>query len=205
VKPRRFLAVAGNIGAGKSTMVDFLCRTYGFVPFVEPNLENPYLDDYYADMRRWAFHSQISFLAHKFRLHMQLMAEPQTVVQDRTIYEDADIFARYLHRQGLMADRDFQTYEALYAAMQRALEPPDLLIALRCSVKSIQRRIRQRGRQNERAIPRGYLQDLNRLYEDFYAGWHRSPVLFIDTEDIDYISDFVHRLEFQRAVEPFLR
>jgi len=95
-KPRKFIAVAGNIGAGKSTLVDFLCQTYGFRPFVEPNLLNPYLDDFYQDMSKWSFHSQISFLSHKFRLHMELMSEPATVVQDRTIYEDAEIFARHL-------------------------------------------------------------------------------------------------------------
>ena len=185
-------------------MVDFLCRTYGFVPFVEPNLENPYLDDYYQDMKRWAFHSQISFLAHKFRIHMELMAEPQTVVQDRTIYEDAEIFARYLHQQGFIDDRDFRTYDALYCAMQKALEPPDLLIALRCSVRSIRRRVKQRGRSNEQALPAKYLQDLNRLYEGWYARWDQCPILPIDTEDLDYISDFIHRREFQKALEPFL-
>lgn len=203
-KPRRFIAVAGNIGAGKSTMVDWLCQTYGFRPFMEPNLLNPYLDDFYADMSGWAFHSQISFLSHKFRIHMDLMAEPTTVVQDRTIYEDAEIFARHLHESGKIDDRDFATYCDLYEAMQKALAPPDLLLVLRCSVRAIRRRIKQRGRANEQAIPAAYLKHLNRLYDDWFERWELSPVLEINTERTDYISDLVHRLEVQKAVEPFL-
>jgi deoxyadenosine/deoxycytidine kinase len=203
-KPRKFVAVAGNIGVGKSTLVDFLSTKYGFRPFVEPNLENPYLDDFYEDMSGWAFHSQVSFLAHKFRIHMDLMAEPRTVVQDRTIYEDAEIFARHLHRRGLMADRDWATYSALYGAMCKALAPPDLLIVLRCSVKAIRRRVRKRGRANEQGIPTAYLKQLNTLYDEWFTRWDRCPVLEIDTERLDYIQDFVHRMEVQRALEPFL-
>lgn len=203
-KPRKFLAVAGNIGAGKSTMVDFLCQTYGFRPFMEPNELNPYLDDFYSDMAGWAFHSQISFLSHKFRLHMELMAESSTVVQDRTIYEDAEIFARHLHRSGQMATRDWDTYCHLYRAMQRALAPPDLLIVLRCSVRGIRRRIRKRGRENEQNIPLKYLKELNALYEDWFERYTLSPILEINTEKLDYISDFVHRIEVQKALEPFL-
>lgn len=185
-------------------MVEFLCQTYGFRPFMEPNLENPYLDDYYADMAKWAFHSQVSFLSHKFRLHMELMAAPQTVVQDRTIYEDAEIFARYLFESGRMSARDFSTYESLYRAMQRALAPPDLLIALRCPVRSLRRRITRRGRPNEQAIPTKYLQDLNRLYESWFGRYDLSPVVSIDTSRLDYFSDFVDRMELDRALRPFL-
>lgn len=203
-KPAKFLAVAGNIGAGKSTMVEFLCQTYGFRPFMEPNDLNPYMDDFYADMKSWAFHSQISFLSHKFRLHMELMAEQSTVVQDRTIYEDAEIFARYLHQAGHMADRDWETYSHLYGAMQKALAPPDLLIVLRCSVKGVRRRIKKRGRANEQAIPLKYLRDLSALYDDWFSRYTLSPILEINTEGLDYISDFVHRIEVQKALEPFL-
>ncbi len=203
-KPRKFIAIAGNIGAGKSTLVDFLCQTYGFRPFVEPNLLNPYLDDFYEDMSRWSFHSQISFLSHKFRLHMELMAEPSTVVQDRTIYEDAEIFARHLHSIGHISDRDFRTYNDLYQAMQNALAPPDLLIRLTCSVRAIRKRIRKRGRKNEQDIPAAYLKQLNVLYERWFENYDLSPVVEINTEKLDYISDFVDRLEVQRAMEPFL-
>jgi deoxyadenosine/deoxycytidine kinase len=203
-KPRKFIAVAGNIGSGKSTMVDFLCQTYGFQPFMEPNALNPYLDDFYADMNAWAFHSQVSFLSHKFRLHMELMREPSTVVQDRTIYEDAEIFARSLHQAGRMSDRDWATYSHLYGAMTKALAPPDLLIILRCSVRAVRRRIKSRGRANEQAIPMRYLKELQTLYEAWFARWDLSPVLEINTEKLDYISDFIHRREVLDAIAPFL-
>ena len=185
-------------------MVDFLCRTYGWRPFTEPNLLNPYLDDFYGDMARWGFHSQISFLAHKFRLHMELMAEPSTVVQDRTIYEDAEIFARHLHATGLMTDRDFGTYSDLYAAMKKALAPPDLLIRLDCSVRGVRRRIKQRGRAEEQEIPLRYLQLLHGLYDDWFHRYDLSPVLVINTEKLDYVGDLVDRLEVERALQPFL-
>lgn len=204
-KPRKFIAVAGNIGAGKTTMVDFLCHTWGWRPFTEPNLLNPYLDDFYADMASWAFHSQISFLAHKFRIHMELMAESSTVVQDRTIYEDAEIFARYLHQQGLMSDRDYRTYTDLYRAMQKALAPPDLLIRLDCSVRAVRRRIKKRGRPEEQDIPLKYIKALHGLYEDWFDRYDLSPVLVINTERLDYIGDMVDRLEVRRALEPFLK
>ena len=204
-KPRKFIAVAGNIGAGKTTLVEFLCQTYGFRPFVEPNLLNPYLDDFYADMERWAFHSQISFLSHKFRLHMELMSEPSTVVQDRTIYEDAEIFARYLHDRGQMRARDFGTSNELYKAMRTALAPPDLLICLKCSVRAIRRRVKKRGRANEQDIPLAYLKQLNELYDQWFESYDLSPVVELNTEKLDYISDFVDRLEFQKALEPFLQ
>jgi deoxyadenosine/deoxycytidine kinase len=203
-KPRRFVAVAGNIGAGKSTLVTWLCQTYGFRPFMEPNALNPYLSDFYADMGRWAFHSQISFLSHKFRLHMELMAEPNTVVQDRTIYEDAEIFARHLHRTGKIDERDWGTYLDLYRAMRTALAPPDLLIGLRCSVRALRRRIKQRGRKAEQTIPLTYLRQLDGLYDEWFTTWDASPTLMIDTEKLDYVSDLVHRMELQRAIEPFL-
>jgi len=203
-KPRKFIAVAGNIGAGKSTMVDFLCHSYGWRPFTEPNALNPYLDDFYSDMDAWAFHSQISFLAHKFRIHMELMQEAETVVQDRTIYEDAEIFARYLHQAGHMSDRDFGTYSDLFTAMKQALAPPDLLIRLECSVRALRRRIKKRGRPEEQDIPLKYLKSLQGLYEDWFDSYDLCPVLVINTERLDYIGDLVHRLEVRSALEPFL-
>ena len=203
-KPRKFIAVAGNIGAGKSTLVDFLCHTYQWRPFTEPNLLNPYLDDFYGDMGAWAFHSQISFLAHKFRIHMELMQERETVVQDRTIYEDAEIFARYMHQAGHMSERDYGTYSDLYAAMKRALAPPDLLIRLECSVRALRRRIQKRGRPEEQDIPLKYLKSLQGLYEDWFDHYDLSPVLVINTERLDYIGDLVDRLEVRSALEPFL-
>ena len=132
-----FIAVAGNMGAGKTSLVQFLHQRYGFEPVYEPFMDNPYLDDFYRDMSRFGFHSQLYFLTHKFRLHMELNQSGRTVVQDRTIYEDAEIFATNLARSGKMSERDFKVYSELYDGMRRALQPPDLMIYLRCSVKGI--------------------------------------------------------------------
>lgn len=203
-KPRRFVAVAGNIGAGKSTLVTWLCQTYGFRPFMEPNALNPYLSDFYADMGRWAFHSQISFLSHKFRLHMELMAEPNTVVQDRTIYEDAEIFARNLYRGRYMKKRDYQTYTELYETMKQALQPPDLLIYLRCDVRNIRQRIKRRGRASEQNIPLSYVKRLNSLYEEWIDSYTVSPLLVWNSGNKDYLSDLGYNIEFRRAIERFL-
>lgn len=200
----KFIAIAGNMGAGKTSMVEFLHRTYGFHPVYEPFMDNPYLDDFYKDMRAWGFHSQLYFLTHKFRLHMQLQARTQTVIQDRTIYEDAEIFCTNLHRSRLLGDRDFRTYMELYGAMQRALQPPDLMIYLRCSVRAIRRRIRQRGRSSEQEIPLPYLRRLNALYEDWIGRYTLSPVMIWESDDQDYLTDLVDRIEFQRNIERFL-
>ncbi|MBQ4334077.1 MAG: deoxynucleoside kinase, partial [Myxococcaceae bacterium] len=131
---KRFIAVAGNIGAGKTELVGFLCRRYGLKPFYEPNDTNPYLADFYRDMKTWAFQSQIYFLTHKFRLHRELERTAGAVVQDRTIYEDAEIFARNLYRQRLMTKRDWQTYCELYDVIAKSLEPPDIMIYLQAKV-----------------------------------------------------------------------
>jgi deoxyadenosine/deoxycytidine kinase len=133
---KKFIAVAGNMGVGKTTMVEFLHRRYGFEPVYEPFMDNPYLDDFYRDMKSWAWHSQIYFLTHKFRLHVGLNASEGTVVQDRTIYEDAEIFCTNLYNNKNIAERDYQTYMELYRTMKTALQPPDLMIYLRCSVRA---------------------------------------------------------------------
>jgi deoxyadenosine/deoxycytidine kinase len=200
----KFIAVAGNIGVGKTTLVQYLGERYGVEPVFEPFAANPYLDDFYTDMDRWAFHSQLWFLAHKYRLHNEVARSPGTFVQDRTIYEDAEIFATYLAQSGRMAARDFATYTELYTAMKRELAPPDLLVYLKCSVKAIRRRIRQRGRANEQDIPLAYLKKLNELYEEWMGRYELSPVLVIDTERLDYIHDLVARIEFHRRVEALL-
>lgn len=199
---RRFIAVAGNMGVGKTSMVEFLTSEYGFTPVYEPYTSNPFLDDFYADMPTWAFRSQVWFLTHKFRLHLALNDQPGTIVQDRTIYEDAEIFATNVRAQ--IGEREFRTYLELYDAMRVALRPPDLMIYLRCSVKSIQRRIRRRGRPSELAIPVAYLRRLNGLYEDWMDRYRQSPVLIWESDDADYLTHIVDRIEFRRSVERFL-
>ena len=200
----KFIAVAGNMGVGKSTMVEYLCRTYGFTPFTEPNEENPFIDDFYRDMDRWAFHSQISFLAHKFRIHLELMESKGTVVQDRTIYEDAEIFARHLKNMKSMDGREWETYQNMYTAMNRVLRPPDLMLYLRCGLRTIRRRVAQRGRPSEQDIPVEYIKRLNRLYGRWLKRYDLSHVEVISTDKLDYISDFVHRADLDAILRPFL-
>jgi len=201
---KRYIAVAGNIGAGKTSLVEFLVKRYRLKPFFEPNDTNPYLADFYQDMGRWAFHSQIYFMTHKFRLHRELERFPGTVIQDRTIYEDAEIFARNLYNGRFISRRDYKTYRELYETIQRDLTPPDVMIFLRCSVRSVRQRIRQRGRSMEQSIPVGYLQKLDRLYEDWYRRWDLSPRIEIRSDKLDYITDIVHQLDLLKEIEKYL-
>ena len=201
---QKYIAIAGNIGAGKTELTEFLCRRYGLKPFYEPNDENPYLADFYADMRTWAFRSQLYFLTHKFRLHLSLQDEPGAVIQDRTIYEDAEIFARNLHRQRLIDKRDFGTYWELYRSIRRALRPPDLLIQLRCPVRTLRRRILARGRSFEQDIPTPYLRRLNRLYEEWFARYDLSPTLVLETDKLDYLTDLVDCVDLFEKIEQHL-
>ena len=204
VDVKRFIAVAGNIGAGKSSLVEFLQASYGFEPVYEPFMGNPYLDDFYGDMKRWAFHSQLYFLTHKFRLHLGLPELAGTVVQDRTIYEDAEIFCTNLYKSRLISKRDYTTYMELYESMSQVLRPPDLLIYLRCSVRAIRQRIKTRGRASEQKIPTTYLKRLNNLYEDWVERYDASPVLVWDSERMDYLTDLVDRIEFREQLQTFL-
>ena len=161
----KFIAIAGNIGAGKTELTEFLCRRYGLKPFYEPNDQNPYLADFYADMKTWAYRSQLFFLTHKFRLHLALQGEPGAVIQDRTLYEDAEIFAKNLYRQRMIDKRDFATYWELYQGIKRTLRPPDLMIQLRSPVRTLRQRISARGRSFEQDMPAAYLRRLKRAFD----------------------------------------
>ncbi len=202
--PRKYIAVAGNIGAGKSTLVDFLRYRFDLTPFHEPNEDNPFLTDFYADMRRWSFHSQIFFLTHKFRLHQQLTDHPGTVVQDRTIYEDAEVFAKNLHRTGLMSDDEYGIYRTLYDGVVQTLRPPDLMIYLRATVRTVRRRIKLRGRPEEQDLPLAYIKRLHGLYEEWFDAYDRSPTLVIEIDRLDYIQNMVDRIEVIRTIERYL-
>ena len=201
---KRFIAVAGNIGAGETERVGFLSKWYGLKPFLEPNDANPYLEDFYRDMKGFAFKSQIYFLTPKLRLHRELEKESGTVVQDRTIYEDAEIFARNLHKQGAIDNRDWQTYHELYTVAAQALAPPDLMIYLRAPVRTLRKRITGRGRAMEKDIPTSNLKLLNDLYEDWLSRYDLSPVITLASDKLDYITDLVDRLEILGQIEKYL-
>ena len=201
---RKFIAIAGNIGAGKSSLLDFLTSTYDVSPFYEPNEANPYLQDFYRDMRRWAFPSQLFFLSNKFRIPQEADRTPGVVIQDRTIFEDAEIFATALHQMRMIDRRDWETYQAFYQTILRAIQPPDLMIYLRCSMRTLRKRIRLRGRAMEQDIPLSYLRRLNRLYEQWIANYDLGEVLILDSERLDFVSDLIDRQDVRASIEALL-
>ncbi|MEM1034251.1 MAG: deoxynucleoside kinase [Myxococcota bacterium] len=201
---RKVIAVAGNMGAGKSSLVDWLHQQFGMTPFFEPHHDNPYLEDFYRDMSRWAFASQTWFLIQRFKIHRDIerrAADGEVVVQDRTIYEDAEIFAAHLHRAGHLSDRDWASYASLYDNLREVLQPPELMIYLRCPLPTLTKRIKKRGRAYEAAVPRRYLKALEDLYETWFATYDASPKLRLDTDRLDYVEHLFDRLELLQAIE----
>lgn len=189
---KKFVAVAGNIGVGKSTLVELLSRQLGWQPFFEPVGENPYLADFYRDMRAWSFHSQIFFLTRRLRTHRQLCDHPTSAIQDRTVYEDAEIFCHNLFLQGHISERDYATYRELYQVLTEFLPPPDLVVYLRATTLTLRRRIALRGRDYEQRIPLEYLGRLNDLYEEWIQHFTLCPVLTVPADDLDYVSHHTH-------------
>jgi deoxyadenosine/deoxycytidine kinase len=183
----RHIVIAGNIGVGKSTLVALLAEQLGWTPAYELESAHPYLDDYYADPCRWGFHSQIWFLTRRLTQHQEVADLPGIVVQDRSIYEDAAVFAASLHAQGILAERDYATYQQLYAAIARELRPPDMVVYLGASVATLLARIARRGRPAEQSVQPVYLASLERHYEEWVAGWTASPVLTLDTDQLDVV------------------
>jgi deoxyadenosine/deoxycytidine kinase len=201
---KRTIAIAGNMGSGKSTLVEFLSRTYDVSPFYEPNDENPYLEDFYGDMKSWAFQSQLYFLSNKFRLHQELDRQNGVVALDRTIFEDAEIFATALFQMRKISKRDWETYQSFYKAILDAIRPPDLMIYLRCSMRTLRQRIKLRGRAMEQDVPLAYLKRLDRLYESWISSYKMSDVLVLETDRLDYINDVIHRLDVMQRIEAVL-
>jgi len=189
---QKFIAIAGNIGVGKSTLVELLSKGLSWQPFYEPEARNPYLADFYQNMPAWGFHSQIFFLTHRARIHLSLFNHPGSVIQDRSIYEDAEVFAQNLARQGYLSERDYETYRSLYATLSEFLPPPDLLIYLRASVDTLLKRIKLRNREYERGISADYLEQVNSLYEKWIGAFTLCPVLAIPADDLDYVAHPEH-------------
>jgi len=198
-----YIAIAGNIGSGKSTLTRLLAQRYGLLPVYETVDENPYLADFYADMGRWAFQSQVFFLAKRLRQHLEQINPAQHVVQDRTIYEDAFVFAQNLRLSGHLSERDWQTYLALYQGIAPALRKPDVLIYVRASLETLRAHIARRGRDYEQRIPQEYLASLNRLYKAWIAAYDLSPVLVISSDSVNYADDEETRELMYRMLEAY--
>ena len=188
----RIVAVAGNMGSGKSSLVDWLRHQFDMVPFFEPNEENPYLADFYEDMPRWSFNLQIYFLNSRLNQLLEIHRGTETVIQDRTIYEDANIFAPNLHDMGLMSKRDFDNYYKFFETLKTMVQPPDLLIYLKASVPTLVAQIQKRGREYEENIRLDYLKKLNEFYNTWIDGYKEGPLLIVDADKNKFAENEEH-------------
>ena len=183
------IAIVGNIGAGKTTLAELLSKSYGWEPLFEAVDNNPYLEDFYNDMKRWSFNLQIYFLNSRYRQLIDIQKDGRNVIQDRTIYEDAFIFAENLHDMGLMTTRDYENYRAIFDNMTSYIKPPDLLVYLKASVPTLVNNIQRRGREYETGIRLDYLSKLNEKYQKWISGYKLGKLLVIDKDVIDFANN----------------
>lgn len=183
------VAIAGNIGAGKTTLTKLLAKHYKWDPHFESVDENPYLDDFYGEMERWSFNLQVYFLNSRFRQVLEIRESGRSIIQDRTIYEDARIFAPNLHAMGLMTNRDFTNYASLFELMERLVTPPDLLIYLRASIPTLVGQIHKRGRDYENSISIDYLSRLNERYEAWITKYTKGKLLIVDVDNLNFVDN----------------
>ncbi len=183
------IAIVGNIGAGKTTLAELLAKSYGWEPLYEAVDNNPYLEDFYNDMKRWSFNLQIYFLNSRYRQLIDLQKSERNVVQDRTIYEDAFIFAENLHDMGLMTTRDYDNYRSIFDNMTAYIKPPDLLVYLKASVPTLVNNIQRRGREYETGIRLDYLSKLNEKYQKWISGYKLGKLLVIDKDMVDFANN----------------
>ena len=184
-----FIAIAGNIGVGKSTLTERLGTKLGWEIYLEPTTQNPYLADFYKDMQRWGFHSQVFFLTHRLQQHIDLLHAQNTVVQDRSVYENAEVFARNLYEKDLLSERDWQTYQQIYQNLIDLVPPPNLIVYLRATVPTLRRRIELRGREYERRVPTSYLAELNQLYDRWTRTFTIAPIMTVNTDTVNFVED----------------
>ena len=183
------IAIAGNIGAGKTTLTQLLAKHYKIEAQLEDVVDNPYLDDFYNEMERWSFNLQVYFLNSRFRQVLQIRKSGKNIIQDRTIYEDANIFAPNLHAMGLMTNRDYDNYSALFKLMESTVQAPDLLIYLRSTIPNLVNQIHKRGRDYENSISIDYLSRLNERYEAWVHNYNKGNLLIIDVDNINFVDD----------------
>ncbi len=203
-KKPKYVAVAGNIGAGKTTLTEMLSKHYKWIPQFEDVDHNPYLMDFYEDMPRWSFNLQIYFLNSRLNQLLDIQRGTETVIQDRTIYEDANIFAPNLHDMGLMGKRDFENYYKFFQTLKTMVQPPDLLIYLKCSVPTLVAQIQKRGREYEENIRLDYLKKLNEYYTKFVDGYKEGPILIIDCDKNKFAENEEHFGEILSKVDSTL-
>ncbi len=197
MKSKIFVAVAGNIGSGKSSLTRMLSEKYGWKSFYESVEDNPYLSDFYSDMNRWSFNLQVYFLSKRFNDHKKIVEGTESVIQDRSIYEDAEIFAKNLHMIGKMDKRDYNNYVELYHVMMQYLQPPDLLIFLDARIETLMKQIARRGRDYEQSIPRSYLEQLSSHYKEWINGYRLGPLLVVPSDEVDFVHE---RGDFNRML-----
>jgi deoxyadenosine/deoxycytidine kinase len=198
---KKHVAIAGNIGAGKTALTEVMGDYFDWSPVYEKVDENPYLTDFYNDMRRWAFNLQVFFLSRRFEQLRRIEAMDDSVVQDRSIYEDAQIFARNLYEMDLMSGRDYENYTTLFAIMTSYVSPPTLLVYLRASVPTLVEHIQRRGREYESTIRIDYLERLQEHYEDWIADYDRGPKLIIEVDELDFVNDAADRRTVLNRIE----
>jgi deoxyadenosine/deoxycytidine kinase len=184
---RYFVTIAGNVGVGKSTLTQLLAERLGWTPVYEAVDDNPFIADFFADMRRWSFHSQLFFLSRRIRSHREMTSHPQPIIQDRSIYEDANIFARNLYERGNMTPREFEVYRSFYEEFIQILPTPNLIVYLKASVPTLIERVHRRGRDYEKHISPLYLQQLNELYNAWSEDFTLCPILTIPTDELDFV------------------
>ena len=183
------VAIAGNIGAGKTTLTQLLAKHYNWEAQLEDVVDNPYLDDFYNEIERWSFNLQVYFLNSRFSQVLKIRQSGKAIIQDRTIYEDANIFAPNLHAMGLMNNRDFENYSALFKLMESLVQAPDLLIYLRSSIPNLVNQIHKRGRDYENSISIEYLSRLNERYEAWVHGYNKGKMIIIDVDELDFVEN----------------
>jgi deoxyadenosine/deoxycytidine kinase len=183
------LAIVGNIGAGKTTLTEMLARNYGWDPLYEAVDNNPYLEDFYSDMKRWSFNLLIYFLNSRYRQIIDIQKSGRNIIQDRTIYEDAYIFAENLHDMGLMTTRDYENYESIFENITEFIKPPDLLVYLKASVPTLVSNIQRRGREYEIGIRLDYLSKLNEKYDKWINNYKLGKLLVLDKDNLDFANN----------------
>jgi deoxyadenosine/deoxycytidine kinase len=183
-----FVSIAGNIGSGKSSLTSFISKKFEWIAYFESVSDNPYLEDFYLDMNRWSFNLQVYFLSHRFRIHKEILQQKKSVIQDRSIYEDVEIFAKNLYELGRMDERDYYNYKNLFIEMCNYLRPPDLLLYLKAEIPTLVKQIKMRGRDFEKSIEINYLEKLNESYNSWIRDYNYGQAITVETDEIDFVN-----------------